>query len=138
MDVCDDVAPVHDQRSLPWHAQRDVQHRAVLGDVDSLAGEHRVAPFGHAGLPGQLDEQAERLVGHAMLRVVEVDARSLCGQAGAPSGVGGEELAEVSVRNLAVVGVEGAIRGLLLEWVDGVVAMALLSVPERCHREARR
>ena len=49
-----------------------------------------------------------------------------CGQAGAPSGVGGEEVAEVSVRNLAVVSVEGAIRGLLLR-VGSTVRLPWLS-----------
>ena len=35
-------------------AQRDVQHGAVLGDVDLLAAEHRVDPLAQAGLLGQL------------------------------------------------------------------------------------
>ena len=33
-------------------AQRDVQHRAILGHVDVLAGEHRVDPLAHAPLLG--------------------------------------------------------------------------------------
>ena len=38
----------------PRRPQRDVQHGAVLGDVDLLAGEHRVDALAQAGLLGQL------------------------------------------------------------------------------------
>ena len=38
----DDVDAVDDERRALRHAQRDVQHGAVLGDVDLLAREHRV------------------------------------------------------------------------------------------------
>ena len=38
-------------------AQRDVQHGAVLGDVDLLAAEHGVDPLAQAALLGQLHEQ---------------------------------------------------------------------------------
>ena len=43
VDLLDDVDAVDDQRALARHPQRDVQDGAVLGDVDLLAGEHRVA-----------------------------------------------------------------------------------------------
>ena len=49
VDVGDDVAAVDDQRALARHPQRDVQHRAVLGDVDPLAAEHRLGPLAQAG-----------------------------------------------------------------------------------------
>src|SRR5579859_5118970 len=38
--LADHVHAVHDEGGGPGHAQRDVQHRAVLGDVDVLAAEH--------------------------------------------------------------------------------------------------
>ena len=41
-------------------AQRDVQHRPVLGRVDRRAGEHRVAPLGHAARLGELDQERQR------------------------------------------------------------------------------
>ena len=41
--LLDHVLPVDDQRAVLRHPQRHVQHRPVLGDVDVLAGEHRVA-----------------------------------------------------------------------------------------------
>ena len=58
-------------------AQRDVQHGAVLGDVDLLAAEHRVDALAQPRLLRQRQQQAQRLVGDAVLRVVEVDAGGL-------------------------------------------------------------
>ena len=113
--IRDDVAPVDDQRPVARHAQGDVQHRAVLGHVDALAGEHRVAPPGDAGLGGQLHQEVERFPGDAILRVVEVDAGRLGRQAGASAGVGGEELTQVGARDLPVVGGERAVRRVSLE-----------------------
>ena len=49
----DDVDPVDNQRALARHPQRDVQHGAVLGDVDPLPGEHRLPPLGDAALLGE-------------------------------------------------------------------------------------
>ena len=71
----DDVDPVDDERAAARHPQRDVEHGAVLGHVDPLAGEHRVAPLGDTCLLRERDEQPERLVGDAVLRVVEEEAR---------------------------------------------------------------
>ena len=56
---------------------RDVQDGAVLGDVDVLAGEHRVDPLPQPRLLGQRDKQPERLVRDPVLRVVEVETRRL-------------------------------------------------------------
>ena len=54
MDLLDDVLAVDDQRAVLRHPQRNVQYGAVLGDVDVLAAEHRVAPLGDALLVGEL------------------------------------------------------------------------------------
>jgi hypothetical protein len=35
------------------HPERDVKHRAVLGDVDPLAAEHRLDPVLQARLLGE-------------------------------------------------------------------------------------
>ena len=63
-------------------AQRGVQHRAVLGDVDLLAGEHGVAPFLDAGGLGRCGKQFHRLLGDRAFRPVEqqiaVDKREFC------------------------------------------------------------
>ena len=93
----DDVDPVDDERAVARQPQRDVEHRAVLRDVDVLAREHRVAPLGHAPLLGEGDEQAHRLVGDAVLREVEEEAGRLAGEALRPARIGGEELAQVDV-----------------------------------------
>ncbi len=85
-------------------AQRDVQHRAVLGDVDLLAAEHRVDPRAQPAFLGELDQQRERLVGDAVLRVVEVEARRLGRQALAALRVVGEELAQMQVAHLRQMG----------------------------------
>ena len=53
--LLDDVGAVDDQRALARHPQRDVEHRAVLGDVDVLAGEHRLAALGEPALVGERD-----------------------------------------------------------------------------------
>ena len=47
----DDVDAVDDERRALRHPQRHVQHRAVLGDVDVLAAEHRVAALPRARTP---------------------------------------------------------------------------------------
>ena len=99
VDLLDDVDPVDDQRALARHPQRDVKHGAVLGDVDVLAAEHRVAALGEPALLGQRDEQRERLVGDPVLRVVEVEARGLGGQPLAALRIGGEQVAQVHARS---------------------------------------
>ena len=97
MHLGDDVDPVDHERAVARHPQRDMEHRAVLGHVDVLAREHRVAPVGHTPLLGEGDEQAHRLVGDAVLGVVEEEAGRLAGEALGPARVGGEELAQVHV-----------------------------------------
>ena len=52
--VGDDVDAVDDERRALRHAQRDVEDRAVLGDVDPVAAEHRLGPLGEARLLGEL------------------------------------------------------------------------------------
>ena len=59
--------------------QRDVQHGAVLGDVDPLAGEHRVAAGRHAGDVGDGQQGGQHVVVDALLGVVDAqvaDVRS--------------------------------------------------------------
>ena len=47
------------ERALARHPQRDVQDGAVLGDVDVLAAEHRLAALGEPALVGERDEQLD-------------------------------------------------------------------------------
>ena len=67
----DDVLPVDDQLGAGRHAQGHVQHGAVLGRVDVLAGEHRVTTLLDPGRPGDVHEEAQGLVGDPVLGVVE-------------------------------------------------------------------
>ena len=52
-----DVLAVDDQRRRLGHAQRHVQHRAVLGDVDAVAAEHGVDALAQPALVGQLQQR---------------------------------------------------------------------------------
>ena len=57
-----------------------MQHGAILGDVDLVAAEHGVDAPAQVGLVGQPAQQRQRLVGDAVLGVVEKDAGRLGGQ----------------------------------------------------------
>ena len=74
LHVVIDVLPVDDERGrgAGRPAQRGVQHGAVFGRVDVLAGEHRGVALGDAGLLGELHERGEDLVGDEVLRQVDV------------------------------------------------------------------
>ena len=98
----------------PRHPQRDVEDGAVLGDVDPLAREHRVAPLGDACLLGERDEQPQRLVGDAVLRVVEEEAGRLDGEPLGTAGIGCEELAQMRLPQLRRVGRQGSPGGRFL------------------------
>ena len=74
MDVRDHIVPVDDDRRRGRRAQRHVQDRAIFGDVDLVAAEHRVDPPTQIRFIRELAQQPHRLVGDAMLGVVEIDA----------------------------------------------------------------
>ena len=76
-------------------AQRHVQNGPVFGDVDLLAPEHGVDPLAQAGFLGQLQQELERLIGDAILRVIEINADGLGRHALAALGVVCKELAEM-------------------------------------------
>src|SRR5262245_66392877 len=42
VNMRDDVLAIDDNRCSPWCTQGDVQHSAILGDVDFVAPKHRV------------------------------------------------------------------------------------------------
>ena len=84
-------------------AQSHVQHRALLRDVDLLAAEHGVDALPQAGLLRQLQQQFQRLVGDAVLGIIEKKADSLGGKTLASLRVVGEQLAEMDFTDLLVV-----------------------------------
>ena len=71
--VRDDILAVDDQLGVSGQPQRGVQYRAVFGGVDVHSGEHLVAALFEVGRPRQLDQQAQRLAGDAVLAVVDVE-----------------------------------------------------------------
>ncbi len=71
-----------------------------------LAAEHRLAALGEPALLGERDQERDGLVGDPVLRVVEVEAGRLGGQPGAAVRVVGEQFAQVTPGELAVVGLE--------------------------------
>ena len=95
-----DVHAVHHDPLARRRPQGDVKHGPLLGHVDLLAAEHGLDASGEAALVGQPQQQPERLVGDAMLRVVEVEAGGLGGQALARAGVVGEDLPQVQLADL--------------------------------------
>src|SRR5204862_292362 len=74
-----DVLSVDDDRGRPGRAERHVEHRPALRLVDPLAREHGIDARAQAALLGQPHEERKRLVGRAVLGVVEVEARGLGG-----------------------------------------------------------
>src|SRR5205085_8784440 len=57
MDARHDVLAVHDDARAAGGAQRDVQDGPTLGDVELLAGEHRLDARAQAGGSGQVEQQ---------------------------------------------------------------------------------
>src|SRR6266542_4594135 len=115
----DDVLAVHLDRLPLRRAQRNVQHRAVLGDVDLLAGEHRVSALRDAALLCELDQQSDCLIGDSVLRVIEVDALGLEHESLAPLRVLREQVAQVDAVDLVVVVLQRAPGGCLPQRCSG-------------------
>jgi hypothetical protein len=116
-----------------------VQDGPPLGDVDLLAAEHGVDPVAQARLLGQPAQQRERLVGDAVLRVVEEEAGGLGREALAPRRVLGEEPAEMQVADVLVVRLERLPGRAASQWcrAHGRVTSPSLRKPDRVPRGVR-
>ena len=79
-------------------AQGDVEHGAVLGDVDPLAAEHRVAPLGDTGRAGDGEQGDEHGVVDALLGVVDAQVADVDEVALGAARIGGEQLPQVCRR----------------------------------------
>ena len=77
MDLGHYVFAVHDDGGALRGAQGHVQYGAVFRDVDFFAAEHGVR-LRSTRIPGQLHEQLERLVGDAVLGVIQVKTGTFC------------------------------------------------------------
>ena len=80
-----------------------MEHGAVLGDVDVVAAEHGIDPLAQPAGLGQGHEEAHRLVGDAVLGVVEVQPGPVGDEPLAPVRVVGEEVPQVPILQLLVV-----------------------------------
>ena len=90
--VGDHVLAIHGQSGVAGKAQRGVQHGAILGGVDVLTGQHGVAARFEAGRAGEVGQQAQRLAGHPVLAVVDIQVSDGQRQIAAPGRVLGEQL----------------------------------------------
>ncbi len=110
VDLGHHVLAVDDDRCAARRAQGHVQDGAVFRDVDLVAAEHGVDPRAQAGFLRQLQEELEGLVGDAILRVVEEEARRLGRQALAALGIIREELCGDAIPGPADSGLRGPSR----------------------------
>src|SRR5262249_52924661 len=108
VDLGDDVLPVDEDPRVARGAQRRVQRGAVLGRVQLLAGEHGADASTQPRLLGEPQEQAQGLLRHEVLRVVEEDAAGLAGELRAAPPVVREEPAQLHAAD------SGAVRGEVL------------------------
>ena len=77
--------------------ERGVQHRPVLGGVDVLPGEHRVAPLLEPHLGGQVQQRVEDVPVDQCLGQVDVQIACLEGQPVDPLGIVGEPGAQIGL-----------------------------------------
>ena len=103
--VGDDVLAVDDELALLAcrAAQRGVQDGAVLGGVDVLAGEHGVAALLELHLAGKIAQQLDGLIGHQVLRQIEVQVTGVKAQLVHALGIGGEPGLEVDTLGLELL-----------------------------------
>ncbi len=101
--VGDDVATVDLEAGAAGHTECDVTDRPVLGGVDVLAGEHRVAQLLDAGPACDGREQREGLVGHPVLGDVDEKVRGRKRHPTPAVGVLGEELPQMPIAEDGVV-----------------------------------
>ena len=103
MNFRHDVLAVHENARTFGRPQRDVQHGAIFGDVDLLAAEHRLDPRLQSGFLRQLQQQLERFVGDAVLRVIQEQSGGLEGHSLPALGIGGEQFLEVQAFDFPVM-----------------------------------
>jgi hypothetical protein len=101
-----DVHPVHLDALAARRAQRRVEHGTVLGRVDPLAAEHRVAAAGDVDRAGEIEQQAQRALGGEMLRRVERPAGAVDRHAFGAARILGEEPAQRDRAELVAVDFE--------------------------------
>ena len=103
--VGDDILAVNDELALLAcrTAKRGVQDGAVLGGVDVLAGEHGVAALLELHLAGKIAQQLDGLIGHQVLRKIEVQVTGVKAQLVHAVGVSSEPGLEVDTIGLKLL-----------------------------------
>ena len=98
-----DICAVHDDGTIGAVAQRDVEHGALFGDVDLVPVEHLLGPAFEIRLPGEVAQELHRLLGDAILRVVQQQILELQGELTKTLGILGEEIPHVDAGHLLLV-----------------------------------
>ena len=91
------VPAIHHNRLVLHCSQRDVHNGAFLREIDLLTVKHGVDPLAQAALIREFEQQPDRLIGDAVLRVVEVETYSLKREVLGALGIFREKLAEVRI-----------------------------------------
>ncbi len=99
----DDVDSLIGEHGSPRSAECDVEYGPILGHVDVLAGEHRIAQLLDTRSAGEVDQQREGAVVDAVLGVVDVQITNRCAVALAARGIRSEELAQMTSTDLVGV-----------------------------------
>src|SRR5262249_19455720 len=107
--------------------QSHVQDGSVFRDVDLLTAKHRVDSCWQTGLFGELEQEFERLVCHAVLRVVQVETHSLERHPLAALRIFCKELSQMDSRNLFIVRLERFPCLLLHRCVDFIESPQLIT-----------
>jgi phosphohistidine swiveling domain-containing protein len=89
------VLTIDPHRPVRPVAERDVENRAALGAIDPVAGEHAIPPALEVGLPGEVPQQAQRLRGDPVFRVVEQQVALAQREAREAPGIVREQIAQM-------------------------------------------
>ena len=95
-----DIVAVEVNRLAAWRTECHVEYGAPFGAVDSVAADHRLDAFAQAAGIGQAHQEADGLVGHMVLGVVEVQAGGLQRESLAARGVSCKQRAQVPIAHL--------------------------------------
>src|SRR4029077_3501348 len=104
MDLRNNVFSVHEDGGPFGRAQSYVKDGALLGEINFVSTKHGVDSGSQARFLGQLEEELERFVGDAVLRIVQENAHRLGGHSLSTFGVFSEQLPQMQSADLLVVG----------------------------------
>lgn len=99
--------------------QGHVEDGSFLRDVDFVSAKHGIDAAAQARLFCQLQQERERLIGDAVLRIIEVDADGLSRHALPALWIVREECPKMPLPNCLVMGVRGLPCCTGGEWRDG-------------------